>query len=449
MTNKKSQNQRTSKRNPRALIWLDDHVVSSLGHKRNEKEIDVSKNVSVNNSTEKTSVVEKLSVSDREGSNKKDSVQDTNGEMDKSLDTGSQVNMNQVADSNKEKGSSDKCDVDINQSANDKNLTDEAQKDVRKSYASATYDNKLDMSRKLFAVPTEVDENGYEYVVVGYARVMVEVSAKKILPDVVEMVYRNRNGGEICRKNVNVKYDWTPPRCSNCCVYGHSDQVCKQCVSNEVQTEEKYANKECSGKESNAEDEQRNNGKQKDGFEEVRYKKTNGGGNKGQGHAKNVSNQTQKRGDGNQQVKQSQYVYQKKVNNEQGEPSNKNTNNMEAAKKGLSTTDKQNEVMKYIEDEKLNVCGIIETQLKTKKIQKIGDHIFKNWSWVHNMRRFLHKLPLMGCFLATVSTVTELHWRGYGIEDPATLFSVLYAVSLKQISVRSIICCKTIGMSIV
>ena len=46
--------------------------------------------------------------------------------------------------------------------------------------------------------------------------------------------------------------------------------------------------------------------------------------------------------------------------------------------RGLSTANKQNEVMKYIEDEKLNVCGIIETQLKTKKIQKIGDQIFKN-----------------------------------------------------------------------
>ena len=32
---------------------------------------------------------------------------------------------------------------------------------------------------------------------VGYARVMVEVSAKKCLPDVIEMVYRNRDGGEI------------------------------------------------------------------------------------------------------------------------------------------------------------------------------------------------------------------------------------------------------------
>ena len=57
MTNRK--NQRTSNRNLRAPVWLNDHVVSSLGHKRNEKDVDVSKKVIVNNSNGETNVIEK------------------------------------------------------------------------------------------------------------------------------------------------------------------------------------------------------------------------------------------------------------------------------------------------------------------------------------------------------------------------------------------------------
>lgn len=66
MTNKK--NQRTSKRNRRAPIWLDDHVVSSLGHKRNEKEVDVRKKVAMNNNTGKTNVIEKDGELEKENS---------------------------------------------------------------------------------------------------------------------------------------------------------------------------------------------------------------------------------------------------------------------------------------------------------------------------------------------------------------------------------------------
>ena len=46
-----------------------------------------------------------------------------------------------------------------------------------KSYARATYDPKLNISRKLFEVPTEVDENGYEYVV--FDEKMIDEACKK------------------------------------------------------------------------------------------------------------------------------------------------------------------------------------------------------------------------------------------------------------------------------
>ncbi|PWA49031.1 ATPase, F1/V1/A1 complex, alpha/beta subunit, Zinc knuckle CX2CX4HX4C [Artemisia annua] len=326
MTNKKSQNQRTSKRNPRAPIWLEDHVVGSLGHKRNEKEVDVNKKVNVNNSIGKTNVVEKMCETEREdgismevqtrkerndvnkvqstcelekdsvsnGGNKEDSVNNTYDEVNKGIDIGSGVNKDKVADNNKEQGSMEKCELAGEHSGTDKGILDEAKRNDRKTYASATYANKIDMSRTALAsrvgkplvmdnVTADMCRLGVGRV--GYARVMVEVSAKKCLPDIIEMVYRNKNGGEICRKSVNVEYDWTPPRCSHCCVFGDSDKMCKICDNSEAQKDESKASEKLSGPESNLEADKGNKGKQNYGFEEVRYKRNNGGGNKGKGPA--------------------------------------------------------------------------------------------------------------------------------------------------------------------
>ncbi|PWA72494.1 Myc-type, basic helix-loop-helix (bHLH) domain-containing protein [Artemisia annua] len=406
--------------------------------------------------------------------NKTDSVNGTNGKVDNDLATGSDVNKSKVAvvDKSKEQGNMEKCEsVDEH---------DEIKKDDRKTYASATYDTKLDMSRKLFEVPTEVDENGYELGVgrVGYARVMVEVSAKKCLPDIIEMIYRNKNGGEICRKTVNVVYDWTPPRCSHCCVFGHSDKMCKVCESNEEPKDANNTVEVSAEKENKSEEGKENVEKKNDGFEEVRYKKNNGG-NKGKGHN---NNNGQRKNDGKQNVQQNQGVYQKKVNKEQGESSNSNKTTKSPVKspvkaplnnnnvpgtpnsrkawkvqgeileelkrsankfaglevpddtgclgnnecsmdlkigcwniRGLSTTDKQNEVRKYIDDERLHMCGIIETQLKTKKLQKIGDSVFKNWSWVNNMRMCDKGCRIMLGWNSDIVNVNVIHYSKQSI----------------------------------
>ncbi|PWA45605.1 ATPase, F1/V1/A1 complex, alpha/beta subunit, Zinc knuckle CX2CX4HX4C [Artemisia annua] len=63
---------------------------------------------------------------------------------------------------------------------------------------------------------------------VGFARVLVEVSAKKVLPEFIEVVYKNGVNDVVCRKSIKVEYDWVPPRCSICCVYGHTDLQCSK-----------------------------------------------------------------------------------------------------------------------------------------------------------------------------------------------------------------------------
>ncbi|GJX28468.1 RNA-directed DNA polymerase, eukaryota, reverse transcriptase zinc-binding domain protein [Tanacetum coccineum] len=54
--------------------------------------------------------------------------------------------------------------------------------------------------------------------------------------------------------------------------------------------------------------------------------------------------------------------------------------------RGLSTSEKHKEVRKFISDESLSVCAVIETRLKAKHLQKVRDFVFQSWSWLENKR---------------------------------------------------------------
>ncbi|PWA87258.1 hypothetical protein CTI12_AA133960 [Artemisia annua] len=60
----------------------------------------------------------------------------------------------------------------------------------------------------------------------GYATVLVEVDAKRGLAEEIEIAYRGNLGITGSRKLVRVVYDWKPPCCSHCGVFGHSTISC-------------------------------------------------------------------------------------------------------------------------------------------------------------------------------------------------------------------------------
>ncbi|GKA29347.1 putative reverse transcriptase domain-containing protein [Tanacetum coccineum] len=74
----------------------------------------------------------------------------------------------------------------------------------------------------------------------SYARVMVELRADVELKDniVVAMTKITRKGHYTC--NVRVKYEWKPPRCSSCKVFGH---IHKECTKNTGVGEKKNVKK--------------------------------------------------------------------------------------------------------------------------------------------------------------------------------------------------------------
>ena len=53
--------------------------------------------------------------------------------------------------------------------------------------------------------------------------------------------------------------------------------------------------------------------------------------------------------------------------------------------RGMSTTDRQDEVISLIKEEGLGMCAVVETHLRKKFIKTVGDNIFGNWNWVSNM----------------------------------------------------------------
>ncbi|GKD31229.1 RNA-directed DNA polymerase, eukaryota, reverse transcriptase zinc-binding domain protein [Tanacetum coccineum] len=98
----------------------------------------------------------------------------------------------------------------------------------------------------------------------GFAKVLVEVDARKGFTNVVEVVYKNAEKKETIVKHVVVEYSWKPELCEKCRVFGHNDNSCK---NNQSLHEGKKQEEEGSDAE------KRNNGNINEGFVEVRYKR--------------------------------------------------------------------------------------------------------------------------------------------------------------------------------
>ena len=54
--------------------------------------------------------------------------------------------------------------------------------------------------------------------------------------------------------------------------------------------------------------------------------------------------------------------------------------------RGMCNKDMQKEVKKFISDEKLSICAVLETHIKENKLNKICDFVLGGWSWCSNMK---------------------------------------------------------------
>ncbi|GKA73602.1 hypothetical protein Tco_0779904 [Tanacetum coccineum] len=81
----------------------------------------------------------------------------------------------------------------------------------------------------------------------------------------------------------------------------------------------------------------------------------------------------------------------------------------------VRTSDKQVEVRKFMKDDRLSMCAIIETRIKSKKLRKIGDGIFKDWDWVNNMRHCDKGCRIILGWNSDIISLSFLHYRKQSI----------------------------------
>ncbi|PWA65537.1 RNA-directed DNA polymerase, eukaryota, Reverse transcriptase zinc-binding domain protein [Artemisia annua] len=60
-------------------------------------------------------------------------------------------------------------------------------------------------------------------------------------------------------------------------------------------------------------------------------------------------------------------------------------------------------------DENLLVCAVLETHVKNRKLQKIGDNIFGNWNWITNMNQCDKGCRIMIGWHSDEVSVTIIH----------------------------------------
>lgn len=60
----------------------------------------------------------------------------------------------------------------------------------------------------------------------GYARVLIELDAKKGVQDTIEVHYCDKDKNKVASKFVKVEYDRKPPICDKCKVFGHNNTKC-------------------------------------------------------------------------------------------------------------------------------------------------------------------------------------------------------------------------------
>ncbi|XP_021991401.1 uncharacterized protein LOC110888171 [Helianthus annuus] len=77
----------------------------------------------------------------------------------------------------------------------------------------------------------------------GFARAIIELDAEKETKDNIMIAIPNVEDGGILKSNIRVEYEWKPPRCNTCKVFGHTVEDCPKVSVDRVDTGNKGKNK--------------------------------------------------------------------------------------------------------------------------------------------------------------------------------------------------------------
>ncbi|GJR17556.1 hypothetical protein Tco_0966083 [Tanacetum coccineum] len=216
----------------------------------------------------------------------------------------------------------------------------------------------------------------------GFARALIEVTAEKDLKQEVTMAIPIVDGEGHTMAKMDVEYEWKPPRCSECLVFGHANEQCPKQVT-EVPKENVTA--------------------QSDGFTTVQNRKKKGkrvGNNQARpAEGFKVSKPSQvwnikstKKGSGTQKDDSSKLVNQNPfdilntVDNvkELGETSGDKEAPKETKEKQINLEYESKVEEMVVSENQLNVYAILESHVEINTLANVCSKVFRNWDWTSN-----------------------------------------------------------------
>ncbi|GKD99172.1 RNA-directed DNA polymerase, eukaryota, reverse transcriptase zinc-binding domain protein, partial [Tanacetum coccineum] len=275
---------------------------------------------------------------------------------------------------------------------------------------------------------------------IGYARVLIEVSVKKGLPDKIDIVYKNATMETIGQKTVKVMYDWSPSVCCECGVFEHSMLGCHKNANGKILNEDGKAqlgdqkqdeltessktvfqpkkslsnvNESSEGSKPNSTPEESNIKDTLKGNENMNVNIPNK--EIGKRNKQGITTDQDKRSANKYSVLENlnkedevcamvglakddmmESRMQDDYSNEEmedvhsmedgmaGEMNEKDSRGLD----GMSSSTKQDEVINLIATERLNVCVILEIHLKSTMLDKVCSKVYGMWNWFSNMKFF-------------------------------------------------------------
>ncbi|XP_021985761.1 uncharacterized protein LOC110881945 [Helianthus annuus] len=65
----------------------------------------------------------------------------------------------------------------------------------------------------------------------SFARAVIEIDANQDMKDSLKVAIPNLEGEGVSKATIGVEYEWKPPRCHHCCVFGHEGESCPKHVN--------------------------------------------------------------------------------------------------------------------------------------------------------------------------------------------------------------------------
>ncbi|GJX04065.1 hypothetical protein Tco_0189981 [Tanacetum coccineum] len=199
----------------------------------------------------------------------------------------------------------------------------------------------------------------------SFARCLIEVSSDEILKESITIGIPLEEGMVFSKENITVKYEWQPPRCEMCKVFGHNVYLCPKKVGLKVV-------------------------EQNDGFQQVINKKQN---NKS-GSSSNNNNIFGNGGKGGFQAGKSKFAYVPKAADLGFKSGASNGGNLKTTSRTMKHTKREykgfesvpytKEVRQVVNKNNLSVCAILESHVDVSAVYDTCKKFCYLWKWTSN-----------------------------------------------------------------